>query len=526
MGGPGEDAPSPLASNSDMQENDLTFFGLLLFGVVFIAGLGALLGLGLRKLYLRRAELMVDSPSSSKTGLEITGPRRKGLADSLTARTLLIGVLALLMSVPLSMVGGTVEERHRLYRSVLDEIASIWGSRQVLEGPALVVPYVERYLVEETVKDEKTGEETTTTKVILKNLTAVALPRSLTVDVQLDEQVRHRGIYDALVYTAEIRLRGQIERPNIGALSENLHRVDWDKAHLVLSLSDTRAINEVSELTWNDRPQSLAPGTRLTGLFGNGFHAPLEALDPATESYAFDLSLSINGSQGIRFAPFGEDTSIRMTSSWPHPSFQGSALPAAHDIRDNGFEANWSIPHLARNYPQLFTHPAGDFDLGEFLVGVDLFEPVFLYSKVTRAVKYGLLFVGLTFLTFLIFELISSARLHFVQYGLIGIALSLFYLTLLSLAEHIDFRRAYVLASALSIGMITLYTGAALRSRARAAIVLALLSTLYTLLFSLLHMEDYALLMGTVLLLAVVAVLMYLTRDLRAHGDDTESGPL
>ncbi len=456
-------------------------------------------------------------PSSSNTRSEAPGPGRKGLADSLAARALLIGVLALLMLIPLSMVGGTVEERHQLYNSVLGEIAGIWGNRQVLEGPALVVPYVEEHLVEETVKDERTGEETTTSKVISRNLTAVALPKNLSVDIELGEKVRHRGIYDALVYSAKIRLRGQIERPNIDALSENLHRVDWDKAYLVLSLSDTRAINEVSELTWNDRPQSLAPGTRLTELFGNGFHAPLETLDPGIESYGFDLSLSVNGSQGIRLAPFGEDTQVRMTSSWPHPSFQGSALPDAYETSEAGFEATWSIPHLARNYPQLFAYPGQGFDLSEFLVGVDLFEPVFLYSKITRAVKYGLLFVGLTFLVFLIFELISSARLHLVQYGLIGIALSLFYLTLLSLAEHTDFSRAYVIASAVNIGMITLYAGAALRSWARAGIILALLSTLYTLLFSLLHLEDYALLMGTALLLAVVAVLMYLTRDLRAR---------
>ena len=436
--------------------------------------------------------------------------------DSLTLRAFLIGVLALLMLIPLSMVGGTVDERRYLYQSVQEEISKIWGSRQVLQGPALVVPYVERYTVKETVKDEKTGKETTTSKVGYNHRTAVALPRSLGIDIELHEKVRHRGIYDALVYTADVRLRGELERPRIDTLSDRLYRIEWDKAYLVLSLSDTRAINEASELTWNGQPQSLAPGTRLNELFGSGFHAPLETLDPSAESYAFDLSLSVNGSRGIRFAPFGEDTEVRMTSSWPHPSFQGSGLPAAYETRDDGFEATWSIPHLARNYPQLFrVSGKHEINFGEYLVGVDLFEPVFLYSKITRAVKYGLLFVALTFLVFLIFELISQARLHFVQYGLIGIALCLFYLILLSLAEHIDFLRAYMVASAVNIGMITLYAGAALRSWTRAGIVLVLLSTLYTLLFSLLHMEDYALLMGTALLVIVVAVLMYLTRGLR-----------
>ncbi len=485
----------------------------LLLVVATIAALGGLAALGLRKLYLERSNVMTDS-THSDTASTVAKPMR--FSSSLTVRVIVIVVLALLMPIPLSMVGSTVEERHDLFQSVQQEIASIWGEPQVVEGPALVVPYVEKYTVKETVKEEKTGKETTTSKVGYNHRSVVLLPRNLDIDVELRETVRHRGIYKALVYTADVRLRGEIPHPDFSALSRNLHQVDWHKAYLAVSLSDTRAINQASELTWNDRPLSLAPGTRSNDLFGTGFHAPLASDDLKALSYAFDLSLSVNGSRGIRFAPFGEDTQIRMTSSWPHPSFLGSGLPASYETHDDGFDATWSIPHLVRNYPQVFRlADRGDFDLSEYLVGVDLFEPVFLYSKITRAVKYGLFFVGLTFLVFLIFELISRARLHFVQYGLIGIALSLFYLTLLSLAEHVDFQRAYVVASAVNIGLITLYAGAALRSWPRAGIVLVLLSTLYTLLFSLLHLEDFALLMGTALLVVVVAVLMYLTRGLR-----------
>ncbi len=170
-------------------------------------------------------------------------------------------------------------------------------------------------------------------------------------------------------------------------------------------------------LSWNGEARGLAPGTRLTELLGNGFHAPLWPLNPSSGGHDFSLTLSVNGSQGFRFAPFGEETSLHMTSTWPHPSFQGSVLPSSYETRDDGFEATWSIPHLARNYPQLWTSPTQQYNLDEFVTGVNLFEPVFLYTKVTRAVKYGLLFVGLTFLTFLMFELASSARLHLVQYG-------------------------------------------------------------------------------------------------------------
>lgn len=496
------------------------FLGLLIAALFVLAVIGAVVLL-VKKLIIPGVSNLMTDPAAPRTESNApTPPRLRNpgrLADSLTVRSIVIGILALLMLIPLAMVGGTVAERHQLYRSVLQDIASLWGSRQVLQGPVLVVPYVEKHLIRETVKDEKTGKQTTTSKVVFHHQSAVALPRDLELQVDLEEQVRHRGIYDALVYTADVRFQGHLERPDVAALSESLYRVDWDKAYLVISLSDTRAINEVSELLWNTQPRSLSPGTRLTDLLGNGFHAPLDLSAESEAGYDFDLRLSINGSQGLRFTPFGENTEVTMISSWPHPSFQGSTLPTSYETHAEGFEARWSIPHLARNYPQLFAYPERSFQLDEFLAGVDLFEPVFLYSKVTRAVKYGLLFVGLTFLVLLIFELVYAERLHFVQYGLIGIALSLFYLTLLSLAEHVSFLRAYLLASSINIGMITLYTGAALASWPRAGIILVSLSTLYTLLFSLLHMEDYALLMGTALLLIVVAVLMVLTRNLRGR---------
>ena len=483
----------------------------LIVTLVVLALLGAIILL-VTKLILGVKKLMSDETTVQPASTAPAPPRRS-LTDSLTARTFIVGFLALLMLIPLVMVGGTVEERHQLYRSVLRDIASIWGSQQVLKGPVLVVPYVDKYLIEETVKDE-TGGETTTTRVELHRRSAIALPHGLDMVIELEEQVRHRGIYNALVYTAEVQLSGHFERPAIDSLSDHLHRIDWDKAYLVVSLSDTRAINEVSQLLWDGAPQALAPGTRLQGLLESGFHAPLNLRPEGEPRFDFDLRLSINGSQGLRFAPFGETTEVKMSSSWPHPSFQGSALPTHYEIHEDGFDASWSIPHLARNYPQLFADPHQSFDFDEFSAGVDLFEPVFLYSKVTRAVKYGLLFVGLTFLVLLIFELVFAERMHFVQYGLIGIALSLFYLTLLSLAEHISFLRAYLVASSINIGMITLYTRAALSSWSRAGIILVSLTTLYTLLYSLLHMEDYALLLGTALLLVVVAVLMVLTRDL------------
>lgn len=205
---------------------------------------------------------------------------------------------------------------------------------------------------------------------------------------------------------------------------------------------------------------------------------------------------------------------MTISSDWPHPSFQGNVLPEEPTINNEGFNASWSVPHLARSYPQIWTLETQNFDVQEFTAGVNLFEADSLYSKITRAIKYGSLFFILTYITFLLFELGIGKRLHIVQYGMIGLALSMFYLTLLSLAEQTGFFTAYLSAAGIIISMISLYAYAALRSIGRTTIIAGLLTGLYFMLYSLLKLEDHALMGGTVLLLIVLAVMMFLTRNI------------
>ena len=436
----------------------------------------------------------------------------RGAGNRIFLRFAGIGALALAMAVPLFMVESRVNERGNRYNEVLWDIASVWGRQQTLQGPLLVVPYLEVYTTAETVKAPDGGERIVS-KTTYGRQQAVLLPESLSISVDLADEVRHRGIYDSLVYTADLKLTGRFGALDVSTLSDHLHEVEWDKAFLAVGLSDTRAIGEISSFTWGDAKAELAPGTSLPGLLASGFHAPLSGVGPEVESQSFSLKMLVKGSSGFRFAPFGKTTDVDIRSPWPHPSFQGS--PTTRNVHDAGFEASWHVPHLTRNYPQQFTVGRGHQDLSEYLAGVDLFEPVTLYDKVGRATKYGLLFVCLTFLIFLIFELTLKARLHFLQYGLVGVALSLFYLTLLALAEHVDFIWAYAAASVAIIGMITLYTAAAMRSLRSGALIGTLLTALYGVLYVILRMEDYALLAGTGLLLLATGAVMFATRDVQ-----------
>ena len=493
-------------------------FGLI--GLVIMLAIGAG-GIVLVIFMARKTGLLKQVDSEGVEGQD-TGDTIKtylnhipGFKNALIWRFGLVVFIIAIMTIPLSMVEEVVWERSDLHHQVKTEVASTWGQLQNLRGPSILIPYTERFDSVEVLTD-KDGNERKKNKTVYKHRTAILLPEELNIDVSLLGKSRKRSIYEALVYTAEVNINGDFKRPNLSELSNNIDEIHWERAWFSLGISDTQAINKVSALQWNDAAIDFEPGTKITDVISSGFHAPLNLnaiKSSKSEVYPFSLDININGSDGFFFSPFGKTTNVHISSDWPHPSFQGNVLPDEHKVEQDGFEATWSVPHLARNYPQLWTLKTQEFAIDEFSAGVNLFESVSLYSQITRAIKYGVLFLVLTYVTFLLFEMGIGRRLHVIQYGVIGLAISLFYLTLLSLAEHAGFFKAYLSAAAIIITMISLYVQAALKSVGRTGIITLLLIGLYSLLYSLLRLEDYALLAGVGLLLAVLAVMMYLTRN-------------
>lgn len=498
-------------------------FGLIFFLVVFAGFVFLAIFLARKIGLLKPIELDEDgnpiaiSNQGKNNSFKVYLSGFKKLTDSLVFRFITIGFLIGVMMIPLEMVREVVSDRSRLYQKVLHDISATWGHQQNLKGPTLYVPYTEKFITEK-VKTDADGNERKVNKTIYKQRTAIVLPDDLDIQVDLNGESRKRSIYEALVYSAQVQIEGDFKRPNIERLSNNIDKIHWNRAWLSLGISDTQAINKVSELAWNQRIKvDFEPGTRVIKTLASGFHAPLDLSNDQVNKNAkfpFALNLNINGSRGFYFSPFGKNTDVTVKSDWPHPSFQGNVLPDQHNVSKDGFEASWSIPHLARNYPQLWTLGEQEYNLNEFSAGVNLFESVSLYSQITRAIKYGLLFFTLTYITFLIFELGIGRRLHIVQYGVIGLALSMFYLTLLSMAEHYGFFNAYISAASIIIVMISAYAYAAIRSLSRTSIISVLLLGLYSLLYSLLKLEDNALMAGTGLLLFILGVLMFLTRNI------------
>lgn len=464
------------------------------------------------------ASLPVVSPSSEDVVDASQADSKYSLEGPLNASPLfrcgvVIGIGVLLM-IPLMLVENLVQERAELYRDVVSDISRTWGGQQQLSGPYLLIPYTQRVIQERVVPSEK-GDGKIVRESRLESSSFVVLPSRLSFKATLDPESRQRGIYRALVYSSEVDISGQFALPSREAMARivpGLVDVDFNRAFVIVGLSHPSALRKVESFTWNGTPYAAEPGTQPFEQVSSGFRIPVR-LDGQT-TFDFSQRLSMSGSGGIRFAPAGETTDISVRSSWPHPSFQGQVLPAAYETSDKGFSAIWSVPSLARSYPNLGVLHSWPDGFTSFAVGVDLYQPGTHYGLVERSVKYGVLFIGLTFLAFIVFEMGLGARLHPIQYGIVGLSMVVFYLVLLSLSEHLAFLTAYLSASACIILMVSSYVGAALRSVKEGLGIGVLLLALYTLLYTILQMEDYALLMGTALILVMLAALMVVSRNL------------
>ncbi len=433
--------------------------------------------------------------------------------SSIAFRSFLIIVLLALMLVPLKMVQKLLEENNIHHASMLSEISKGWGENQTIIGPVLAVPYVEHLNSVETVTDSS-GLTKTISRDVFNDKVMIILPEELNINAKLNERHRKQGRYDSLVYKADVELNGYF---NLDVLPQENKRysIRWKKSWLAIGLSDTKAINDSSPLRWENSSAKFEPGTRLLKLIPNGIHALMKNTKKGVERPSFKIQLSFNGKSKFRFAPIGESTVAQLESSWATPSFQGAILPRSKILSKEGFTAEWSIPYLSRNYPQSWLlNDENTYDLTELTTGVDLGSPPSVYSKVSQAANYGALFIGLTFLAFLIFEITVKSRIHIIQYALVGLSISLFYILLISLLERFSFQMAYLYSAGAILGIITLYTAFILKSLSKSMFILILLGSLYAAMYTILEIEEYALLVGAGVLLFIILLLMMATRSI------------
>jgi inner membrane protein len=440
------------------------------------------------------------------------------LASSIRSSQMLrlfsVGLLALLLQIPIAMIGGLVAERQERRQAAVTEVSSKWGNVQSIIGPVLIVPYTYR-----STETSASGLQITRTET--RN--AIFLPEQLRVRGSIDAELRHRGIFSIPVYKVGLTLEGEFTRPSFAELGLEPAGVAWERAQLAIGISDARAIQQETAVTWNGKPVSFLPGTGAFTDGGTGIHAVV-GLANGGQRAQFSFPLSLNGSLGVYLTPFAQNTIVELQSNYGHPSFQGNWLPVERSVSDAAFRAKWSIPFLGRNYPQAWKAEVGmrkEIDGSRF--GVELVNPVDHYRMAERSVKYAGLFILLTFATLWLIEVLAGVRVHPIQYLLLGGALCLFYLLELSLSEHLGFPLAYTVASFSVVALVAGYSVVVLHHIRRALFVIAVVSLLYAYLYILLMNEDYALLIGSVGLFLILAAIMYATRRVDWYAVGTRS---
>lgn len=419
---------------------------------------------------------------------------------SVTWKGLTIGFIVLLLLVPLSMLESLVSERAGLRERTYQRVAQGWGGELVLGGPILIVP------------TERTYEDGDKRRVVRSDV--YLLPDSLAIDVslELEAEPRRVGIYEVPVYLSNARMQGRFE---LAASSLHLDRTDtvylWQQSRLLLPLSQVSSLREVKSAQLAGQSVRFGPaGPNVL----SGVETPVDLTAfAAGQSAQFELAVVVAGSRALSFLPLGSETQVEMTSNWPHPSFQGTFLPATRTISRDGFSARWQVLELNRPYRQVWTEgEVTDGTLMSSAFGVGIYQAVDVYQRGERAVKYALLFIALTFLTFFAWEQLSRIQLHPLQYLLVGLALSTFYLLLIALSEHVAFWLAYAIAAAALVALIGAYIAGAMASRRAGVVSGTAMALTYGVLYVLVLSEDYALLLGAIVLFAALAAVMLATR--------------
>jgi len=420
----------------------------------------------------------------------------KNLKHSIGIRLSIITFLTLILLIPSFLIQNLISERENRRNSVVGKISQKWGNKQTIVGPLISVPYKHYY---------KSGD-----KVEQTIRYAHFLPENLNIKGSITPEVRYRGIYKVIVYNSNLSISGNFPAINLNSLNVPLEDFLLKDAYVSVGISDMSGIKDLIKINWNDKEFFANPGIESNDISDSGISISPD-IKTAQKNH-FDFKINLNGSSDLLFSPVGKQTNVQLSSDWPNPSFTGNFLPVDREVNSTGFNSRWKVLQLNRNFPQQWLGPNHEVSKSTF--GVNLLLPVDAYQKTMRTAKYAIMFISLTFLTFFMIELLSNKIIHPVQYLLIGFALLIFYTLLLSISEYVVFEYAYLIASATIILLITVYSYSVLSDMGKAGIIFVTLIILYGYLYILLQLQDFALLLGSLGLFVVLALVMYLTRDI------------
>lgn len=422
------------------------------------------------------------------------------MKGSVTLKLVVVTILMLFLLIPAAMIQSLILEREQLNREASREVSSRWATEQQLMGPILTVP-----LIYEIV-------EGNSVKYITRYWNI--LPETLQMDGNVTPERLKRGIYEMIVYTSSITFSGNFtldDQPD----PQNLKEVQYDQAFLTIGISDLRGIKNRIRLDWNGTELAVKPGSKQPDLIQSGITVYLTDLhDQFDRKMNFTCTIDLQGSNRLSFVPLGNTTDVHLTSSWTAPSFDGNFLPDERHVNDDGFSASWTVLELNRNYPQAWEGSAYQVQMNESAFGVNLILPMDDYQKAYRSAKYAVMTIALTFLIFFLVEVLNRKKIHPFQYALVGLALCLFYILLVSLSEHTQFNVAYAISTLAIVAMIAMYSYSVFHNRKLTLLVVVANTAIFGFMFVTLQLADYALLMGSVGLTIILALTMFFTRNI------------
>ena len=454
-------------------------------------------------------------------------PYARRRVSPVTKKIIFLFVFTILLWIPLILIGNLINDRGKLYKQTITNIGNEWGKSQKIIAPVITISYTDTSI---NNKDSvSNASNTKAVAVVPVERKFVILPEELNATIEMKDEVRQRGIYNATVYNANVKLKGYFsakilkeDRKVLGCIS--------------IGLTDTKALIKINKFKIGDMDLEAMSGTMAAPLITNGISGQLGPEHNNTmnkEKIPFEIDIDFRGSRDISILPLGKKNHFEIKSNWKSPSFSG-VLPTERTIDNNGFSAVWEVSNLIRNYPQIIDINNDQFSdfyqdgvvYNEYddettysdnndentIVKVALFDSVTSYTQIYRACNYGILFIGMSLVVVFIFEVVSKKAAHYVQYGVVGFSLVIFYLLLLSLSEHIGFEWSYLISSLAIVIPNSLYITSMTSSKKFGIGMFIFLSGIYAILFSILRMEQYALLTGSLLILAVLYAVMYLTK--------------
>ena len=414
--------------------------------------------------------------------------------ESVALRIILIGSIIILLIIPLLMVQSLITDRQNYRQEAVNEISKSWAGMQSIAGPIITIK-------RKVQKADSKGEKF----FVISN--DYYLPETLKIDVEVAPEKRYKGIYEVMLYKSKIKMSGTID---FSKLKEKYNDEIIDESYISFNVEDLRGIQKDAELILDGKKYKLTPGLK-DKVFRNGFYSDL-VLSEQNLPKNFEIEIELNGMENLEFVPLGKFTEVNMKSSWNNPSFAGAFLPLSREITEEGFTAQWKVNYFNRSYPQEWEEKTYDPFPSAF--GVKLLVPIDEYQKTMRTSKYGLMIIILTFLSFFMIELFSKKVIHPIQYLLVGLALIIFYSILLAISEYILFQYSYLISSLLIIVLIALYSRSIYQSKQISTIVTGMLMMFYGFMYVILQLQDYSLLIGTVVLFIILAAIMFFTRKI------------